>query len=1032
MEVAANIGCKYVSTGGLIVAGSPVGTSQFELDHILSKIEEAKTTLNDIILMTSQIIIPLQLHANTHKPAPKLQPCFGILRKVIAQKLTFLARTVPASQEILDQYEKFDMYMTEAFFKMTGYHEYVDAMPVAFKEAYHCRTFLPLRLGGLGIPSLFNAAQVGYYSSLCLVGFRIYDAMKALKLDTDIDLVGRIRISDAPRQRNLVIQIPYFDKIVNDYNKLMHALKFGLYGPNMIANETAPFAVPSVPSPMELFQIPQNISMSEDIPRTGHQKLQHNITLYLHMVRHHHVLSFYQSIRDKDPGFAISFLNATEAGGNKSAFNISFVYDNYKISDRQFVVYAALYMHLPIMDTRGALIPEFICPLCSSNTKVNNYGDHIFNCKSTNKQSIHNSVRDIIYDSCKSTRARSNGIHCQTEVSIPNLEAQYGIHPNRERLQAANEANNPRIDGVVRFTEGKSAAFDVRITYPNNPMDATDALHSGNNAAGEKTDLWCNPRGRLKVDVGINFFPIVLVLPFGAQPKVTQKFFNTLAKYVCPSVTYNDGEGSRRTIDLNNRRLKFTRNLLTKITLELIKSATYKIDSYLNNPAVVNAMLQAKRAQCNINFTTEIDRLMTKFTHYQGVHDHLAPHISCQLTRLSSCEINAGSRLDSIDHEQTHSNDNLNHVVYARSNNNGSQASEYTNTPAVLARSQTDFARNRNSQDPQDRRLMSLARNHRVTTSSSLTGQQHSCSSDNRHAQSNTPSGQANRTSNDSATTSGANNVTSSQPNDCTSTTELMSNSHSVGNSARRNCSSDFHSRNLRTFTSMDSQQSCSSDNRHAQSNTSSGQANRRNKNVTNENNEENALRLHHLKVLMDEPCPLDDADPSSLNFTQDDLSHICWGPDKDKGCPARFDTMRRRAYYHNISNADLVALGYLHTAAPRCTCVADLRKKRNAKKSQQTLSRSASPDAPNPEQIISLSQVSTTQTYLMIDTPQITTRNRSISVGSRATVIPEPMNQMRACLSNRSNSVQVSHDNLMDSISLSDTDDSRVPNSLR
>ena len=115
-----------------------------------------------------------------------------------------------------------------------------------------------------------------------------------------------------------------------------------------------------------------------------------------------------------------------------------------------------------------------------------------------------------------------------------------------------------------------------------------------------------------------------------------------------------------------------------------------------------------------------------------------------------------------------------------------------------------------------------------------------------------------------------------------------------------------------------------------------------------------------------------------------------------------------------------------------RCTCVADLRKKRNAKKSQQTLSRSASPDAPNPEQIISLSQVSTTQTYLMIDTPQITTRNRSISVGSRATVIPEPMNQMRACLSNRSNSVQVSHDNLMDSISLSDTDDSRVPNSLR
>ena len=81
--IAGNIGCKFVSSGGLIVAGSPVGTSEFEFDFINSRVLEAQEILKDILSITSAVIIPPTLHINSLRPAPKLQPCFALMRKVL-------------------------------------------------------------------------------------------------------------------------------------------------------------------------------------------------------------------------------------------------------------------------------------------------------------------------------------------------------------------------------------------------------------------------------------------------------------------------------------------------------------------------------------------------------------------------------------------------------------------------------------------------------------------------------------------------------------------------------------------------------------------------------------------------------------------------------------------------------------------------------------------------------------------------------------------------------------------------------------
>ena len=76
------------------------------------------------------------------------------------------------------------------------------------------------------------------------------------------------------------------------------------------------------------------------------------------------------------------------------------------------------------------------------------------------------------------------------------------------------------------------------------------------------------------------------------------------------------------------------------------------------------------------------------------------------------------------------------------------------------------------------------------------------------------------------------------------------------------------------------------------------GQANRENLNsATSSVDIDESERLDILESILDKPCPLDQADPVSSTFNFEDQHHFCWGPDKDKGCPAHFDIIRRRTH---------------------------------------------------------------------------------------------------------------------------------------
>ena len=299
-------------------------------------------------------------------------------------------------------------------------------------------------------------------------------------------------------------------------------------------------------------------------------------------------------------------------------------------------------MHFPLLDDKGSIIPEFNCPCCNaSNNKVDSFGNHIFNCKRTNKQQSHNEIRDAINDACKTTIARSHGIRSQIEVSLSNMTSQYGFYANEARMQLPTEVTEPRMDLMVTFGQDNNRTIggDVRLTFPNKTLDASNPYHSVDLAAAEKTMLWCNPQGRLRADVGDTFFPLVFALPFGAMPGVTKAFFKYLCNAACPSISSINNDGARCTVDLNNRRLYFKRNLFSNITLALIRTTTKKIDSYLKDPAVSKAIFNSRTLCLNTRFSSELNRLMSNLSTYRGINNHLASHINCPLTRCSSTGI---------------------------------------------------------------------------------------------------------------------------------------------------------------------------------------------------------------------------------------------------------------------------------------------------------------------------------------------------------------------------------------------------------
>jgi hypothetical protein len=493
-------------------------------------------------------------------------------------------------------------------------------------------------------------------------------------------------------------------------------------------------------------------------------------------------------------------------------------------------------MHFPLTDDKGAYIPQFICPCCNtSNNMVDPFGNHIFNCKRTNKQQSHNEIRDAINDACKTTIARSHGIRSQIEVSLSNMTSQYGFFANESRMQLPTECIEPRMDLIVRYgqAQNRSIGCDIRITFPNKTRDAFDPYFSAVNAATEKTMLWCNPQGRLKADVGDTFFPVVLALPFGAMPGVTKAYFKSLCNAACPSIATTNSEGSRCTVDLNNRRLFFKRNLFTNITLALIRTTTKKIDSFLKDQAVSRSIINSRISSANDNFSSELNRLMNSLANYPRVNDHLASHINCPLTRCSSVEI-----------------------VSSRGINQSSRAVSYLE-PTIAAQNR-----------PPDRQ-------DHAQLSSQL--------SNNRFSQPSLASSVSLENTQINSTQFSSSTVITSAP-----------------------------SQNL------------------------SGQVNRKSRmNQSTESviNSDEIARLDIIRKKLEQPCDLDQLNhlTDSLSAILGDPPHCCWGPDRDTRCPAHFGLYRRRAFLLGISNVDLVQLGYIHSANPRCSCATVIHTVRRA-----------------------------------------------------------------------------------------------------
>ena len=441
----------------------------------------------------------------------------------------------------------------------------------------------------------------------------------------------------------------------------------------------------------------------------------------------------------------------------------------------------------------------------------------------------------------------------------------------------------------------------------------------------------------------------------------TSIWLRALASAICPNVEMVDNEGKSHSIDLNQRQLFFKRNLNIKMTLSLMKSTASKIDSFLNNPAVIKVIAQTRMRQNN-NFNSELDRVLNRFSNYNGARDRLAPHISNCLTRMSSNEdILLQDRISS---------------------------SRVSSDPScsIVSTQQSDPVPNC------DTTINDLSNSTEITQNIPVP---------NREITINSSSFQFNPDDPD--------NVDSVSLVDCNIATTQMDTTtiRPSADLSSSSGSSDFPSATPKKLY---------------------GQANRENKNSAPSSVDiDESERLDILESILDKPCPLDQADPVSSTFNFEDQHHFCWGPDKDKGCPAHFDIIRRRAFFHRISSVDLVTLGFLHTATPRCTCVSYLHssaKSNNlSKRPKNTLNRLTSSSLIQEDSELSQTDIRTSSSQALITSSLISTQ-RERSQSSLADT--ELMNKSNA--SSRSNSINPSR-SCNNSVTFSGIDDILVYN---
>lgn len=156
-DVPESLECVFsdmkVARDGLVVLGSPLGTTEFIREKVESRLEEYCMGMD---------LLPKLEHP---------QAAFKLLRDSINRRAEFLARTVPAGI-CGDLFVQFDARLWETTCRIMDFDRLGPAAHSRVANA-HCQAFLPVRHAGLGLRSIWRVNSYAFLGSAMDTAFML-------------------------------------------------------------------------------------------------------------------------------------------------------------------------------------------------------------------------------------------------------------------------------------------------------------------------------------------------------------------------------------------------------------------------------------------------------------------------------------------------------------------------------------------------------------------------------------------------------------------------------------------------------------------------------------------------------------------------------------------------------------------------------------------------------------------------------------------------------------------------------------------
>ena len=186
---------------GIVVAGAPIGSTQFVEDYLMKEVDSIKAQLSKYIDITQ-----IQFSSKKHDS----QTLNAIMRKCISSQFTYLLRcckpsnTKYAAETLDDALFKFFMHCIDAGTEL----QELDATEI---KRIRQQIFLPLRYGGCGLTSSQFIAEAAFIGSISLSANWIGKIIPSLVVETD----DSTNIIDYPPT------LDEFKNLLNTYKNLM-------------------------------------------------------------------------------------------------------------------------------------------------------------------------------------------------------------------------------------------------------------------------------------------------------------------------------------------------------------------------------------------------------------------------------------------------------------------------------------------------------------------------------------------------------------------------------------------------------------------------------------------------------------------------------------------------------------------------------------------------------------------------------------------------------------------------------------------